>query len=173
MKANKIDYFNELSNYISDPIYLTDRTDEVRQEIEYNCWYLGATFDIIAQATITDFLEFIQKVKESYKNQLNNSQFDIDLIFYLWFDEMTGQLCFNFINSNHDKLPFACKLKHTDKQEEIIDKFRNSKYLEGIPHDELEEIDTPEKMAEIECIEKMLKDNFVLTVYQEKIKKQR
>ena len=56
--------------------------------------------DIISQTTTTDFLEFIQKVKDNYKNQLDKSTLDIDLIFYMWFDEMAGQLRFNFINSS-------------------------------------------------------------------------
>ncbi|MCD6069020.1 MAG: hypothetical protein K0S33_3846 [Bacteroidetes bacterium] len=173
MITNKTDFFNDLSNQISEPLYLTDKTDELDEEINHNHWVLSATADIISQTTTTDFLEFIQKVKGHYKNQLDKSQLDIDLIFYLWFDEMAGQLSFNFINSNHDKLPFGCKLKHTDRPEEIVDLYLKSKYHEGIPWNELETIETPEQIAEADRLEKELHDNFVLTVYQEKIKKQK
>lgn len=173
MTANKTDFFNDLSSQISEPKYLTDKTDEVNEEIKHNHWVLTAPSDIVAQTTTADFLEFIQRVKGNYKIQLDKSSLDIDLIFYLWFDEIAGQLSFNFINSNHDKLPFGCKLKHTDKPEEIVDQFLKSKYHEGIPWNELETIETPEQMAEADRLEEVLHDNFVLTVYQEIIKKQK
>ena len=173
MTANKTDFFNDLSNQISEPLYLTDKTDEINEEINCNNWILSAPSDIISQTTTTDFLEFIQKVKDNYKNQLDKSQFDIDLIFYMWFDEMAGQLRFNFINSNHGKLPFGCKLKHTDRPEEIVDKYLKSQYHDGIPWNELETIESPEQLAEADRRKKELHENFVLTVYQEKIKKQK
>jgi len=173
MTPNKTDFFNDLSNQISEPLYLTDKTDEVNEEINNNHWILSVPADIISQATTIDFLEFIQRVKDNSKNQLDKSQLDIDLIFYLWFDEMAGQLRFNFINSNHDKLPFGCKLKYTDRPEEIVDQYLKSKYHEGIPWNELETIETPEQIAEEDRLEKELHDNFVLTVYKEKIKKQK
>lgn len=168
MTSNKIDYFNDLLSQISEPIYLTDKTDEINEEIKYNHWQLTFPIWIASQMTATDFLEFIQKVKDGYKKQLSDSKIEIDLIFYMWFDEMAGQLRFNFINSNHDKLPFGCKLKYTQEPEEIINQFLNSKYLDGIPLNELETIVTQE---ETEGVEKGLKKDFVLSVYQEKITK--
>lgn len=173
MRTNKTDFFNDLSNQISEPLYLTDKIDELNEEINFNHWILSAPSDIISQTTTTDFLAFIQKVKDDYKNQLNRSKFDIDLIFYLWFDEMSGQLHFNFINSNHKKLPFNCKLKQTDKPEEIVDKYLKSQYHDGIPWNELETLEAPEQIVEVERYEKELHDNFVLTVYQEKINKKK
>ena len=170
MTTNKADFFNDLSNQISEPLYLTDKTDEVNEEINHNLWILSAPTEIISQMTTTYFLEFIQNVKDNSKNQLDKSKLDIDLIFYLWFDEMAGQLRFNFINSNHDKLPFGCKINHTDRPEEIVDKYLKSQYHDGISWNELE---TPEKIVESGSEEVELVDNFVLTVYQEKIKKQK
>jgi hypothetical protein len=172
MTANKTDFFNDLSNQISEPIYLTDKTDEVNEEIKHNHWVLTVPSDIVAQTTTADFLEFIEKVKDNYKSQLDKSSLDIDLTFYLWFEE-PGELCFNFINSNHEGLPFGCKLKYTDKPEEIVDEYLKSKYHDQvILWDELQAVETPEEIAEADRIEKELHDNFVLTVYQEKIKKQ-
>ncbi len=173
MTTNKTDFFNNLSKQISEPLYLTDKTDEINEEINHNHWSFSAPTDIISQATTTDFLEFIQKIKDNYKNQLDKSQLDIDLIFYMWFDEMAGQLRFNFINSNHGKLPFVCKLKNIDRPEEIIDKYLKSQYHDGIPWYELEMIETPEQIAEADSREKELHDNIELSVYQEKIKKQK
>ena len=173
MTANKTDFFNDLSSRISEPIYLTDKTNEVDKEIKHNHWVLTASSDIIAQTTTSDFLEFIQKVKDNYKSQLDKSPLDIDLTFYLWFEE-PGELCFNFINSNHYTLPFGCKLKSTDRPEEIIHEYLESKFHDQvIPWDELQTVETPEEIEEADRLEKELQDNFVLTVYQEIIKKQK
>lgn len=173
MTANKTDFFNDLSSQLSEPMYLTDKTDEVNEEIKHNHWVLTAPSDIVATTTTADFLEFIQKVKDNYKSQLDKSSLDIDLTFYLWFEE-PGELCFNFINSNHDRLPFGCKLKYTDRPEEIVYEYLKSKYHDQvIPWDELQTVETPEEIAEADRHEKELHDNFVLTVYQEKIKKQK
>ncbi|GAB2800391.1 hypothetical protein GCM10027275_53010 [Rhabdobacter roseus] len=172
MTANKTDFFNDLSSQISEPIYLTDKTDEVNEEIKHNHWVLTAPSDIVAQTTTADFLEFIQKVKDNYKSQLDKSSLDIDLTFYLWFEE-PGELCFNFINSNHERLPFGCKLKYTDRPEEIVDEYLKSKYHDQvILWDELQSVETLEEIAEADRLEKELHDNFVLTVYQEEIKQQ-
>ena len=173
MTANKTDFFNDLSSHISEPMYLTDKTDEVNEEIKHNHWVLTAPSDIVAQTTTAEFLAFIEKVKDSYKRQLDNSSLDIDLTFYLWFEE-PGELCFNFINSNHERLPFGCKLKYTDRPEEIVDEYLKSKYHDQvIPWDELQTVETPEEIAEANRLEKELHDNFLLTVYQEKIKQQK
>jgi hypothetical protein len=173
MTQNKTDFFNDLSSHISEPIYLTDKTDEVNEEIKHNHWVLEAPSDIVAQTTTAEFLEFIQKVKDNYKSQLDKSSLNIDLTFYLWFEE-PGELCFNFINSNHDRLPFGCKLKYTDRPEEIVAEYLKSKYHDQvILWDELQTVETPEEMAEADRQEKELHDNFVLTVYQEKITKQK
>jgi hypothetical protein len=173
MTANKTDFFNDLSSHISEPMYLTDKTDEVNEEIKHNHWVLTVPSDIVAQTTTADFLEFIQKVKDNYKSQLDKSPLDIDLTFYLWFEE-PGELCFNFINSNHDSLPFGCKLKYTDRPEEIVGEYLKSKYHDQVvPWDELQTVETPEEIAEADKLEKELHDNFVLTVYQEKLMKQK
>ena len=170
---NKTDFFNDLSNQISEPLYLTDKTDEVNEEVKFNYWQLGIPDDVLAETTVADLLEFIQLVKSNYRIQLNKSDFNIDLIFYLWVDEMVGQICFNFINSNHERLPFGCQLKFTDNAEDIIAKYFKSNYRNGIPIDELETVETSEELSEEDILENELHDNFVLTVFQETIKKQR
>ena len=171
MALNKVDFFNELSHQISDPIYLTDKTDEINEEIKFNFWTISASPEIISQTSSIDYLEFIQRVKDEYKNQLNNSRLEIDLIYYLWFDEMSGQLCFNFINSNHATLPFNCKVEKAETPEEIINHYLQITNHGLIPWDELKEIVTQEQIEISTSLEKENEDVFVLTVYKEIIKK--
>lgn len=174
MTVNKTDYFNYLLTCLSEPIYLTDKTDELKEEIKYNLWALAAPAEIIAQVTTADYVELIEKVKESHKVQLGKSQLNIDLIFYLWFDEMAGQLRFNFINSNHLVLPFGCKLKYANKPDEIVEQYLTSRYnTQTIPWEELRTIETAEEKAVASILEQEMQENYVLTVYREKIRKQK
>lgn len=171
MATSKKAFFKALSSQLSDPIYLTENTDEVIEEIYHNCWAIGAPSTIIKQIKASDLLAFIQNVKDNHQIKLNNSLLDINLIFYMWLDVQAGQLRFNFINSNHNKLPFDCKLKYTDNPEEIVNQFLNYNYHDGIPWDELESIETPEELEDANKLENEIKADFVLTVYQELIKK--
>ena len=93
---------------------------------------------------------------------------DINLIYYLWFDEQAGQLRFNFINSNHDKLPFGCKLVFVDSEKEIIDDFLNSNYLDGIPWSEFKVVDKT-KQENVAAVEEENLETFTLKVYKQMI----
>jgi hypothetical protein len=173
MTANITDFFNDLINQIAKPIYLTDKTDEVEEEIKHNHWMVVVPSAIIAQTTTLDYIALLEKVKEVYKCQLDKSELDIDLIFYLWLDE-PGALCFNFINSNHHRLPFGCKLSYTDRPEQIVEEYLKSQYHDRfIPWEELQTVVTPEEIEEADRAEKDLHSKFILTVYQELIKKAR
>lgn len=165
------DYIEGLSKRIAEPIYLTNRTDEVKKEIYHNLWTFTIPSDIINQASPETIIEFVQKVKDQYRMQLQNSNLEIDLIFYIWFEE-PGLLYFNFINSNHSELPFGCKFKILDSPEEIIEQFLKSKYPDNIiPWGEFKDIVTPEEMEEADRLEKELHEKYILSVYSETITK--
>ena len=102
------------------------------------------------------------------KQQLQQSDVDINLLYYLWFDEQAGQLRFNFINSNHDKLPFRCKLVFVDSEKEIIDDFLNSNYLDGIPWSEFKVVDKT-KQENVAAVEEENLETFTLKVYKQMI----
>ncbi len=170
MNLNKATFFSDLSKSISEPIYLTESTEQLRSEIESNHWIITIPNEIILEITTSDLVSFIEKVKTEYSKQLNESKLNINLIFYLWFEE-PGQLHFNFINSNHNNLPFDCKLKFTSNAEEIIEEFLNSNYPDGvIPMNEFKTLETREEIEEADKLEKEMHTNFVLTVFQEVIR---
>jgi hypothetical protein len=173
MAVSKIDFFNDLLNQISEPIYLTDRTDEIKEEVFNNSWSLGAPHEIISQIAPNELLDFIEKVKRAYKIQLDKSHLDINLIYYLWFDEMAGQIRFNFINSNHEGLPFGCKIKYSDSPEEIIEHYLKSEHPGEILWGELETVEMTENNNKTDPQETALNIEFVLNVYKETIRKQR
>jgi hypothetical protein len=82
------------------------------------------------------------RVKRNRQHQLQNSALKADLIYYPWFDEQAGQFRFNFINANHQKLPFRCKLIFVENETEVVNQFLSSAYLNGISWEELENADS-------------------------------
>lgn len=136
-RIDKQTYFKNLAKFETTAIFFTDKVNLVKNEIQSNCIAIGLTFDLAGQISSDEIIIFLTKLKANRKKQLINCELQIDLIYYSWFDEMAGQFRFNFINSNHNKLPFGCELKFVETEKEIINKFIQSYYLEGIPFNEL------------------------------------
>jgi hypothetical protein len=138
---NKQEYLKSLEEIVQDSIYITDRTDELKKEIQTNHWSISINSVTAKLVETEDIVSFLERVKQSRAEQLNLSTVDVDLVFYLWFDEQAGNLNFNFINSNHLNLPFALQIENVDKEVVIIEEFLNSKYVGGIEWDELQAMD--------------------------------
>ncbi|OJW81082.1 MAG: hypothetical protein BGO69_03195 [Bacteroidetes bacterium 46-16] len=117
LEGNLETFFNALEDILSDTLYVTDQTDDVQKEISENCWALGIPRGI----DIEVLMSFFQKVKENRKAQLILSDIEVDLIFYLWYDEQACQLRFNLINTNHRELPFKCALDIVDNERTVIE----------------------------------------------------
>lgn len=158
------DYFNNLINSISDSIYITLNTDELNNEIENNHFYINANSEIVSKIKIEDYINFINNLISKYQHKLLQSKIEVDLIFYMWFDSMAGQLRFNLINSNHKELPFSCKFLNTNNPDEVLSQFLNSNYLNGIQWNEFENIKN-------ENTNKSIVENFELIVYQKRFQK--
>uniref|UniRef100_UPI00404A99EE hypothetical protein n=1 Tax=Flavobacterium sp. TaxID=239 RepID=UPI00404A99EE len=132
-------YFENLDEIISEKVYLTENLDALDKEIENNHGSIGIDFDVAKQINKNDLRDFFKKLIENRFEQLNKSGKIMDLIFYTWFDEQAGNLNFNFINAGHENLPFGAKLELVDSIDIILSDFLNSKYLVGIPWDELQD----------------------------------
>ncbi|MFZ4739640.1 MAG: hypothetical protein ACOYLE_00570 [Bacteroidales bacterium] len=126
-----------MNEFETTELFLTDKIDLIDYEIYQNSISIGLTSEQAKNTSSHDILMFLSKVKLNRQKQLIQSDLKIDLIYYLWLDEMAGQLCFNFINSHHSKLPFGCELNFVDSERDIIDSFLKSSYLDGIPFEEL------------------------------------
>lgn len=130
--SNKNTFFKELSKYETADLYLTDRKDQLHKEIYQNCFAINLTTELAKNITTEEVINFLTKIKTNRLQQLINSNLDIDLFYYLWFDEMEGQLRINFINSNHEKLPFDGDVRFVETEHEVIYRFLTSPYLDGL-----------------------------------------
>ncbi len=163
---SKEEYFNQYESYIAEKIFLTDETSEVQNEIYENMLSFTVSKDQRANLTITDFINFLYRIKKNRKSQLIVSKTNSDLIYYIWYDEMAGQLRINFINANHSKLPFGAELEFTSNEVEIVNGFLESEYLDGITWDKLsDDTGDPQNQESTEI------SDFKLKVYKEIIRK--
>ena len=156
-------YFDELRELENAAIFLTDRTDSL-EETRSNMVAVGISNSLSKRVSVDALKGFLQRVKANRQKQLESSSLPINLIYYLWVDEMAGQLRLGFINSNHQKLPFSCKYRLASTEEEIINAFLKSPYLEGIPWEDLHENEITQDSDENTT-------QYILSIYTEEIKR--
>jgi hypothetical protein len=159
----KEEFFENINEIVSDKIYLTDNLDELNKEIENNHWSIAIDSETVKN---DDLRDFFKKMVKNRIGQLDKSELNIDLIFYSWFDEQARNLNLNFINLRHENLPFRAELEFVDSIDIIINNFLNSRYLDGIPLEELEDISSDSDYSAGNG-----KTEYKLKVYKEEIVK--
>jgi len=73
---------------------------------------------------------FLNDVIKNRKAQLEKSSKDVDLLFYTWFDDLSGYLHFVLINAKHQNLPFQSKAIFVGSINQIVEKFLDPEYLD-------------------------------------------
>ena len=116
----KQEFFKDIEDIKSDKLLITDSVDNVNEEIQSNCWSISINDDLSKEISVDELADFLREVKTDRKEQLRHSSSKIGLIYYVWVDGQAGQLRFNFINSNHDKLPFGSQLTFVTIENEIL-----------------------------------------------------
>lgn len=140
-------YFNQLELYdiLEDPMICTDE-DGVDECIE-NRWSFGVELDYCNKEEI---YEFFQSVIKSRQKFLQDNKIKIPMVFYTWYDEMSGNFYFSTIPENWSKLrkgkdlPFGCDINKVKTLNDIIDNFIHDEYKGVIPFDEFEIVDSSE-----------------------------
>ena len=153
--ANVQDLFNR-------KLFFAQGTDKLEQELEDNCFEVTLSAEEIAKTSADEICSLLKKIKEQRKIELSNSDYSIDLVYYLWHDVLANALRFGFINAAHGKLPFGCKLQIVDDESEIIRDFLLLSVMDPLSLDNFTDNidDTDEDESE-----------FILKVYQEIIHK--
>jgi hypothetical protein len=143
-------YFNCLEFYeiIEDAIVLSTISHEV-DECEENRWSFGVD---LKYCNTKDLLAFYQSVMDARRQYLILENIKTKMIFYTWYDPMSGYFYFSIIPANWSKLlpgqelPFGCTVNKVDKLENIISNFINDPYKGIIPMDQLKEISLSEAL---------------------------
>ena len=116
-------YQDEIFKFAKVDIYITDKTDGMEKEIYENYVKIGVPEEHLENISAIFFQSFLYEVKQNAKRNLDTNSLGVDLIFYVWFVAQAGQLRYNFINSTHEKLPFAAEIQFVDNVYEICDLF--------------------------------------------------
>ncbi|MCW3792851.1 hypothetical protein OM416_14770 [Paenibacillus sp. LS1] len=132
---SKEQYFKDLEEIIHDVIYIGTSDSELQKEIQMNMWCISISEEMSNEVSLIDFRGFIMDVIANRQNQINHSNNQRGMIFYLWFDSMASQLRFNLISDSNKKLPFRCKTQNVSEPDEIIDLFLKSNVYGEITQD--------------------------------------
>ena len=127
----KKEFIESLEEIVTDKIFITSETDSIDKEVSSNMWRISTDNDVISQLSTQDLLNVIQRIKVNRHGQLTKSAETVDLIFYMWHDVQASQLRFNFINSNHQKLPFGTTINLVEYESIIINEFLSDEYHSG------------------------------------------
>lgn len=140
-EKSKHEYLQDLQEVVDDPMFIGSSQEDLMREIETNMWRLSCSRAIAEQLTVEDLEAFFDDVVESRRAQLRASELEHGMLFYVWFDEQAGQLRFNLISDVHSELPFRCQTRRVSELGKVISQFLESRWLDGIPFEELERIE--------------------------------
>lgn len=102
----KDQYFKNLEEIITDPIFIGSSKKDRDQEIDNNMWRITLERNLARQISVNEFVEFLNRIIENRQDQVRASNEEHGMIFYLWFDWQASQLRFNLISNIHEQLPF-------------------------------------------------------------------
>jgi len=120
---SKQDFFRELDEIIAEPIFVGDSVDDLKEEINVNMWWIGATAEVLETLSVNEILDFIVQLTDNRREKMRQANTDHGMYFYLWFDDQAGQLRFNLISDFHTDLPFGATLNIIDTPVAIVGDF--------------------------------------------------
>ncbi|MFK7806245.1 MAG: hypothetical protein AB8F74_00460 [Saprospiraceae bacterium] len=128
----KKEFFTNLEEIVTDHIFIAIDKEDLQKEIETNCWSISIPIQLIEKIKEEELTKFIERIKHNRKDQLNKSDKRVDLLYYSWHDEMSSQFKFNFINANHNQLPFGIPIIQVESESKILTNFLKSNSQKAI-----------------------------------------
>lgn len=122
----------------ADGIFLSDEPAAGARE---NLWCISLPTELGLE--VSEWVDFLQRAVE-IRRTLAELQPVRPVTFYVWHDEVAGQLRFSTAHCTRNNLPFGAGTALVEHPEEIIREFVDSPYVNGIPWTELKEISLDE-----------------------------
>jgi len=120
---------------INDKLIIGQSADDLMLEIRNNTWLISMSDVDRQQTTVTELLDFIEKVISNRQLQLVKSPVKHGMKFYLWHDKQASQLRFCLVSDFHTSLPFDTTIEESALTP-ILSDFLKSK--DGIHWDTLD-----------------------------------
>lgn len=137
MNTISISSARDFESIFLSEVIVTGNQNLWKQEISNNMWCLDLLEEGVKNVTLEHLSTFIDDLLNIRRKQILSSNQPKGVVFYLWFDEQTAQLRFNFLSDCDRDLPFGCTLHYVDKPETILMSFLDSHYHEAIAWSEL------------------------------------
>lgn len=147
---NKNEFFQSLEEIVVDPLFIGESLQDLAEETTNNTWSISISKELATEIVVEDFIDFFQRVMANRRKQINGSNNQVGMLFYIWFDWQSAQIKFDLISDYDTPLPFGCEIEITDKLEPIIEEFIRFPYHDGFPFEEVrdEDEDDDEEMEE-------------------------
>lgn len=110
MNYTKIKKCKDFQALFDKDILITGDPARQREELEWNTWNLSFDKKFVQKLTLDDLQRFIAQLADSRVQQLKKQNNHTPVTFYVWFDDMSLNLCFDFLSGKDIQLPFGCKL---------------------------------------------------------------
>ena len=118
-----ISHFSHLQEVLDADILITGNPQRQQEELAYNTWEISFDSNFIHQVTLQDLQQFMKTLVLTRTKQLQRKNLRVPVTFYVWFEEMSLQLCFDFLSGKNIKLPFGRELKILPGLDEVLTKF--------------------------------------------------
>lgn len=118
-----IEKLEDLNQLLEVDIYLTGKLECMQEELEYNTW--GIMFDtkLVQELSVSTLKSFMFELINKRSEQVEYLGLVTGATFYMWFDEMSCQLCFDVLSGRDIKLPFRCTVRIVKNCETILKTF--------------------------------------------------
>jgi hypothetical protein len=134
---NREDYLDGLLKYEKAELYLSDDPEALGGELYQNIVRLEQFPELSKQISSAEILAFFRRIKMNRQEQLRHVHYNVNMLYYLWLNELDGQLRASFVNTNNKEHPFDCELNWMKTERELIDLFLEREYMEGVHIDQL------------------------------------
>ncbi|HEV2601208.1 MAG TPA: hypothetical protein VGT41_02835 [Candidatus Babeliales bacterium] len=115
--------YDDLEEVFDANILITGSLARQKEEISENTWKVAFDDKFIQKLTIKDLEQFIERLVQTRIRQLERQMNHTPVTFYVWFDDMSLHLCFDFLSGKGIKLPFGCKLNLLSSIEPVLKSF--------------------------------------------------
>lgn len=118
-----IEKLEDLEQLLNVDIYLTEKEEDQEEELRYNTWEISFDHELIKKLTLSELKNFIFDLINKRAEQVKELGLRQGATFYMWFDEMSCQLCFDVLSGRDIQLPFRCTVHIVKSCELILRKF--------------------------------------------------
>lgn len=117
--------YDDFQELFDANILITGDLARQREELEWNTWHLSFDKKFIKKLSINDLQQFVAHLVETRIKQLKSEGNCASVTFYVWFDIMSLNLCFDFLSGKDIALPFTKShlLNIVDSVDHILKKF--------------------------------------------------